>query len=241
MRRMGFGDSGTTGPDVDAYELKPSAYSSHGVLLRWLSAVRPARVLDVGCSDGQFAALVAAHGHRVTGVDLVKHEGVAERVEHFVEADLNVGLPDDAGRDYRVVVAGDVLEHVIDPRRLLTDIADRLAPDGEVFVSVPNFAHWYPRARVVAGRFDYDQRGLLDHGHVRFFTRRSFERLVEQCGLRIVERETVGSPFDVLGRGAADQRVARIAGRVAVADRAATRVWPTLFGYQFLYRLERSS
>ena len=79
----------------------------------------------------------------------------------------------------------------------------RLAAGGEVFVSIPNFAHWYPRARVAAGRFDYDQRGLLDVGHVRFFTRRSFERLVDQCGLRIIERETVGSPVDVVERGTA--------------------------------------
>jgi glycosyltransferase involved in cell wall biosynthesis len=239
MRRMGFGES-QAGPDVEAYELKPSEHSSHGVLLRWLAAVRPARVLDVGCSDGQFAALAGELGHRVTGVDLVKHVGVAARVEHFVEADLNDGLPTEAGAGYRVVVAGDVLEHVVDPRRLLTDIAGKLADDGEVFVSVPNFAHWYPRARVVTGRFDYDQRGLLDHGHVRFFTRRSFEKLVEQSGLRIVERETVGSPFDVLERGTANDRLARVAGRVGVVDRAATRVWPTLFGYQFLYRLARA-
>lgn len=239
MRRMGFGER-ETGADVDAYELKPSEHSSHGVLLRWLSAVRPSRVLDVGCSDGQFAALTGTFGHTVTGIDLVKHVGVAERVEHFVEADLNAGLPEEAGRDYRVIVAGDVLEHVTDPRRLLSDIASRLADDGEAFVSVPNFAHWYPRARVVSGRFDYDQRGLLDHGHVRFFTRRSFEKLIAQSGLRIVERQTVGSPFDVLERGASSRRLAGIAGRVAVADRAATRVWPTLFGYQFLYRLERA-
>jgi glycosyltransferase involved in cell wall biosynthesis len=241
LGQIGFGDRGTTGPDTEAYVLKPSDHSSHGVLLRWLASVAPAPVLDVGCSDGQFAALVRRMGHRVTGVDLVKHVGIAERVDHFVEADLNAGLPDEVGRDYRVVIAGDVLEHVIDPASLLSDIADRLAPGGEVFVSVPNFAHWYPRARVVAGRFDYDQRGLLDHGHVRFFTRRSFERLVHQCGLRIAAAETVGSPFDVLARGGTgESRLARVAGRVAVADRYATRAWPTLFGYQFLYRLERA-
>jgi hypothetical protein len=173
-------------------------------------------------------------------VDLVKHEGVAERVADFVEADLNAGLPDAVGSAYGAVVAGDVLEHVIDPARLLTDIAGRLSDTGEVLVSVPNFGHWYPRVRVVTGTFDYDQRGPLDHGHVRFFTRRSFERLVAQCGLRIVERRTVGSPFDVVKRGAAGSRLGRTVEKVAAADRAATRVWPTLFGYQFLYRLERA-
>ncbi|HSK34415.1 MAG TPA: hypothetical protein VK903_13090, partial [Propionicimonas sp.] len=121
---------------------------------------------------------------------------------------------------------------------LLTDITGRLAPDGEVFVSIPNFAHWYPRGRVALGRFDYDQRGPLDHGHVRFFTRKSFERLVNACGLHVRERDTVGSPVDVLDRGGetAASKIVRGASRV---DRAATRAWPTMFGYQFLYRLEQ--
>lgn len=245
LRQMGFGRPTTGGTDVTAYDLKPSEHSSHGVLLEWL-ATRPAgRVLDVGCSDGQFARLAGEHGHEVTGVDLVKHEGVGERVAQFIEADLNAGLPDAVGVDYDAVVAGDVLEHVVDPGQLLTDIAGRLRPGGEVLVSVPNFAHWYPRARVVAGRFDYDQRGLLDSGHVRFFTRRSFENLIEACGLRIVERRTVGSPVDVLDRALSEtDRLSRVVSRsaraAAAVDRAATKAWPTLFGYQFLYRLERA-
>ena len=238
-RQMGFGQSGP-GPDLEAYELKASPHSSHGVLLRWLEDEPPSRVLDVGCSDGRFAALVRRRGHRVTGVDLVKHLGIGERVDEFVEADLNHGLPDVVGGDYRIAVAGDVLEHVTDPQRLLGDIVDRLADDGQILVSVPNFGHWYPRTRVAVGRFDYDQRGLLDRGHVRFFTRRSFERLVHQSGLRIVERETVGSPIDVLDRGAAATTSGRLTATAARADRALTRWWPTMFGYQFLYRLERA-
>ena len=240
LRGLGFGAPTEAGRDERAYELKPSEHSSHGVMLDWLGRVPPAAVLDVGCSDGQFAALISDLGHQVTGVDLVKHIGVSERMERFVEADLNQGLPDEVGRDYRVVVAGDVLEHVIDPQSLLTDLAGRLTPGGEVVVSVPNFAHWYPRTRVAIGRFDYDQRGLLDNGHVRFFTRASFERLVRRSGMRIVERRVVGSPVDVLERAGQDNLLVRVVRKVAAIDRLATRVWPTMFGYQFLYRLERA-
>ncbi|MDF1603138.1 bifunctional glycosyltransferase/class I SAM-dependent methyltransferase [Nocardioides sp. YIM 152315] len=240
LRGLGFGTPIEAGRDERAYELKPSEHSSHGVMLDWLGQVPPTGVLDVGCSDGQFAALIGRLGHRVTGVDLVKHMGVSERMDRFVEADLNQGLPAEVGRDYRTIVAGDVLEHVIDPQSLLADLADRLVEDGEVIVSVPNFAHWYPRTRVAIGRFDYDQRGLLDNGHVRFFTRASFERLVRRSGMRIVERRVVGSPVDVLDRTGQDNLLVRVVRRVAAIDRLATRVWPTMFGYQFLYRLERA-
>jgi 2-polyprenyl-3-methyl-5-hydroxy-6-metoxy-1,4-benzoquinol methylase len=242
-RRMGFGTgpsglaAGSTGADSEAYELKPSAHSSHGVLLRWTSRLAPGTtVLDVGCSDGQFGALVRAQGHRVDGVDLVKHEGVGERLDGFVEADVSRGLP--AGTaSYDVIVAGDILEHVVDPATLLKDLRDHLSPGGQVLVSVPNFGHWYPRGKVALGRFDYDQRGPLDHTHVRFFTRRTFERLVNECGLHIAERDVVGSPVDVLDRGG-ETFVSRTARRAARVDRVATAAWPTMFGYQFLYRLQ---
>ena len=200
LQRMGFGHAETDG--ADPYELKLSSHSSHAVLLQWISERAPGRLLDVGCSDGKFGELVRQLGHQVTGVDMIKHEGVGERLDGFVEADLNKGLPGEAGGPYDCIVAADVLEHTVAPEQLLADIAARLAPGGSILVSVPNFAHWYPRARVAAGRFDYDQRGLLDRGHVRFFTRRSFERLVADCDLQIVRRTVVGSPIeDVLDRG----------------------------------------
>ncbi|WP_377642813.1 bifunctional glycosyltransferase/class I SAM-dependent methyltransferase [Oryzobacter terrae] len=234
--RMGFGH-GSTAVDPSAYELKPSAHSSHGRLLEWLRAARPGEVLDVGCSDGRFGALVRAQGHRVHGVDLVKHDHVGERLDSFVEADLNAGLPPEVGTGYDRIVAGDVLEHVIDPAALLTDLATRLTPDGEVLVSIPNFGHWYPRGRTTLGLFDYDTRGPLDQGHVRFFTRRSFERLVRSCGMRVVERDVVGVPVDVLERGGPGGRVADVVRVASRAERGAARAWPTLFGYQLLYRL----
>ncbi len=233
---LGLGAGTAPAPFADdPYEIKHSQHSSHGVLLETLRALPPSRVLDVGCSDGRFGELARAYGHEVHGVDLVKHDGVGERLDEFVEADLNHGLPDAVSGEYQVVIAADVLEHTVEPGRLLTDMARRLSPDGRILVSIPNFAHWYPRGRVLAGRFDYDQRGLLDRGHVRFFTRRSFEKLVRASGLRIVRRDAVGTPFQLLGPDhGMFRRVADLAARV---DRVAVRVWPTLFGYQFLYEL----
>ena len=221
---------------LEPYEIKVSPHSSHGRLLERLGSLEPSLVLDVGCSDGRFGELARSLGHTVHGIDVVKHDGVGERLDEFVEADLNAGLPAEVDSQYDVIVAADVLEHTIEPHRLLDQLIDRLAPDGRILASVPNFAHWYPRARVVAGRFDYDQRGLLDHGHVRFFTRRSFERLLRSCGLRIVRRETIGTPFELLATGGV---LGSAAGLLSRIDRMATRVWPTLFGYQFVYELVR--
>jgi SAM-dependent methyltransferase len=243
LRKVGFG-TGEAEMTGHPYGLKTSPHSSHGVLLSWLVTAEPGAVLDVGCSDGRFGELVRGHGHRVVGVDVVKHEGVGERLDGFIEADLNVGLPDETGVGFDVIVAADVLEHTIDPGALLDDLVGRLAPGGSILVSVPNFAHWYPRARVALGRFDYDERGLLDRGHVRFFTRRSFERLLRAHRLAVTRRAVVGSPTELLVGsptrllgGEGSTVLARLARGAGVVDRGATVVWPTLFAYQFLYEL----
>ncbi|CAN5715641.1 hypothetical protein BH24ACT5_BH24ACT5_03700 [soil metagenome] len=235
VQQMGLGRA--TAP-LDVYELKLTPHSSHGRLLSWLSSRPPSRVLDVGCSDGRFGALAQEQGHSVTGVDIAKHEGVADRLDAFVEADLDVGLPVEAGTEYDIVIAADVIEHTVEPTDVLRALADRLRPDGSLFVSVPNFAHWYPRTRVALGRFDYDSRGILDRGHLRFFTRRSLERVIADAGMRIVRRDVVGSPIELLddSRSGAIRILTRLGG---VVDRAAVRFWPTLFGYQFLYELRR--
>lgn len=232
----GFG-GGVASSETDLYALKVTG--SHGVLLDWLSRREPSRMLDAGCFDGRFADLARGLGHHVTGLDRLKHDGVAERVDAFIEADLNQPLPDSIAATYDIVVAGDILEHVMEPQQLLDDLVSRLAPGGELLVSVPNFGHWYPRGRIAIGRFDYDQRGPLDRGHVRFFTRTTIERLLADAGLRILEHRTVGTPFEsvVEGPGASPRHRQLVRG-LSRADQAMVRAWPRLFGYQFLYRLE---
>jgi glycosyltransferase involved in cell wall biosynthesis len=237
LHKLGLG-SGEMAFASDEYELKLSPHASHGRLLSWIRERPAGVVLDVGCADGRFGSLLRDAGHRVVGVDRVKHVDVGDRLDTFVEADLNEGLPPEVGSGFDLIVAADVLEHAIDPAHLLEQLGARLVPDGVVFVSVPNFAHWYPRTRVAIGRFDYDRRGILDAGHIRFFTRRSFERLVEKAGFEVVRRSVVGLPIEALERGG--HRPSGLARFVAAVDRKAADVWPTMFGYQFLYELRPS-
>jgi hypothetical protein len=122
---------------------------------------------------------------------------------------------------------------------MLGEIAGRLGPGGCLIASVPNFGHWYPRARVALGLFDYDARGILDRGHLRFFTRRSVHRLLAETGWRVRRSEAVGLPLGVADRGArapaAPGGLRRLVGRV---DRGALAVRPQLFAYQFVFELE---
>ena len=118
----------------------------HSRILDDLSARPPLRILDLGCGDGALDERLRALGHYVVGVDRVKPDAVGTRLDHFVEADLERGLPDDVGDDFDVVIAVDVLGHVREPETLLREGAARLRRGGSMLVSVANFAHWYPRA-----------------------------------------------------------------------------------------------
>jgi 2-polyprenyl-3-methyl-5-hydroxy-6-metoxy-1,4-benzoquinol methylase len=236
--KMGFG-TGELAFASNAYDAKYAADSSHELLRHRLVRRAGGRVLDLGCSDGHLAERLRQLGCHVTGVDLVAHNGVKERVDRFVQADLEQGVPPDVGTSFDVVLAADVLEHVRSPDRILQDVRPLLAPGGSLLVSVPNIGHWYPRARVAVGRFDYDRRGILDRDHVRFFTRRSFERLAASTGFRVVHRSGTGLPLEVLDRGANGRGPGSGSAAQALArlDRAAVALRPQLFAYQFVYEL----
>ncbi len=239
LQRMGFGDDSLAVTD-DSYQLKPDDDSSHARLVSWLRVGRGAHILDVGCADGFVAERLRGLGHHVTGIDVVARPGVKERVDRFIEADLDHGLPlllADS-QPFDAVLAADVLEHVRHPEALLRELHDVLGTDGRLLVSVPNFGHWYPRLRVASGRFDYDRRGILDRGHVRFFTKASFERVLHRSGWHVVRREVTGLPFDVADRGGAGGLAGRLRRTVGRVDGLGVRLRPTLFGYQLLYELE---
>ncbi len=245
LQKMGFG-RGDLVFATDRYEEKPSTDSSHGRVVAALAGRTPRRILDLGCHDGTIAERLRAQGHHVTGVDLDEAPEVADRVDVFVKADLDEGLPPQVGEGYDVVLAADVLEHLRSPETLLRQVRACIDPNGTLITSVPNMAHWYPRAKVVAGRFDYDRRGILDQGHLRFFTRRSFERLARECGYRVVRAEATGLPLEVVERGGSGtegspgtnpapgalRRVAR------GADRLTRAAWPNLFAYQWVFELQ---
>lgn len=237
LHKMGFG-SGELAFSSEPYELKPGPGSSHGRLLSWLANREPSKVLDLGCADGALGARIRALGHHVTGVDVDRFDGVEDRLDSFIQADLEHGIPDSVGSGYDIVLCADVIEHVRDPRTLLHDAGQLVSAGGSVIASVPNFGHWYPRTRTALGLFDYDRRGILDSTHIRFFTRRSFEHLIDDAGLVVLRRDATGLPFDVAKRGSGEDGESAKVGVLGTVDKLSVKLRPQLFGYQFLYELK---
>ena len=234
MCRMGLAPGMSGGGDA-AYELKVSRASSHSRLRRWLHGIGPKRILDLGCADGSFGELLRRDGHRVVGVDVHEWPGVRDRLDDFISADLNQGLPAVLPGSFDVVLAADIVEHLAQPEVVLRQSRSVLAPGGVILVSVPNISHWYGRLRIATGHFSYDSRGLFDAGHLRFFTTTVFERLADGCGLAIRKRAVSGLPLEIIERGGPTPAWAISAARWV--DGLGTALAPNLFGYQLLFEL----
>jgi glycosyltransferase involved in cell wall biosynthesis/ubiquinone/menaquinone biosynthesis C-methylase UbiE len=231
LASKGFGTS-TWVESPDEYAFKDGDGTSHAQVLDMLAGAPPSRVLDVGCSGGRLAEFVRAAGHHVTGIDYLEVPSVRERTDAFYQVDLQYGIPEEVGTGFDVVIAGDIIEHLARPGAALREMGRVLRPGGQILLSVPNFGHWYPRARTAMGMFGYDRRGILDDTHLRFFTRATLRRLVRQAGFDILEERTTGLPLGVVSE--MDGRRLRLLRRV---DRGLVKLRPTLFGYQFIMRL----
>jgi 2-polyprenyl-3-methyl-5-hydroxy-6-metoxy-1,4-benzoquinol methylase len=162
-------------------------------LLRLWNGRKNLDVLDVGCGFATTSQHIAALGNRVTGIES-SAEAVAvarTRVSDIVHADLQ--QLDDvkttlAGRRFDVLIFADVLEHLAWPIGILRGYLDLLKEGGSVVVSLPNVGLWSVRLNLLTGRFRYQETGVLDHTHLRFFTRRTAKEMIEQAGLKIVRR-----------------------------------------------------
>jgi 2-polyprenyl-3-methyl-5-hydroxy-6-metoxy-1,4-benzoquinol methylase len=216
------------------YPLKESRHSSHYYFQQLTG--RNHSVLDIGCGEGFFAELLARGGNRVTGVDALERAKCAESLERYIRADLDDGLaealPELAGREFDRVLLQDVLEHLRFPDRLLADCRNLLAPRGQLLVSLPNVANITVRLSLLLGRFEYAERGILDKTHLRFFTRQTARRLLEENGYEILGEKTTVMPIELVLGLSPGNPLMRILNAILLLF---TRLFPGLFGYQHIF------
>ncbi len=120
----------------------------HQQALAELTSMPPARVLDVGCADGQFLALAASAGHTVTGVDFSPEDIDASRRQGFEAyvADLSKDNALVAGnRRFDVITLFQVIEHLEAPDLVFEQLGRLAAPGASLMVGCPS-SRRYTRA-----------------------------------------------------------------------------------------------
>jgi SAM-dependent methyltransferase len=145
------------------------------------------RVLEVGCGTGQLGRLLKSRGHHVTGMELIPE--IADQARQWLDrvetADVEQGFAFSPA-SFDAIIFADVLEHLVDPWRVLREAAGLLRPHGRVIASIPNLQHKDVLAGLVRGRWRYTQSGITDIGHLRFFTLATIRELFDQAGLSLV-------------------------------------------------------
>ncbi len=153
-------------------------------------------VLDVGCGAGALGAALKRQGVlQVIGVegdpDAAEAAGkVLDRV-HLGDIEA-LDLPYDLGT-FDCIVLADILEHLRDPWGVVKRLAPLLATEGRLVASLPNVRHWSVLRGLLDGEWTYLPAGILDRGHLRFFTLKSGRALFEAAGLQVVASHPVFS------------------------------------------------
>ncbi len=221
------------------YPIKHSKDSSHDYARRMVGSNQ--EVLDIGCGEGVLASEIKHHGNRVTGIDLlprVEHQGA---LEQYFSADLDKGIQHVIqaleGKRFDRVLLLDILEHLHRPEAILVECHHVLGPSGQLIVSLPNVANITVRAMLLFGRFNYTERGLLDRTHLRFFTRKTARRLLEENGYCVLREEATVMPIELVLNLSPENFLLKFSNRLLGLI---TRVLPGLFGYQVVLMARKS-
>lgn len=158
------------------------------------------RILDIGCSRGQLLERFRAYeGVTFLAIeldpamqDIARSRGIDSEVHQinvFEDGQIVARLPyADASID--IVLAAEVIEHIIDTNGFVAEIERILSPGGFAFFSTPNLLWWWYRLDLLRGHYldilDYRLRFGNDFGHVRVFTPQLLSEVVEQAGLDVI-------------------------------------------------------
>lgn len=174
-------------------------------------------VLDVGCSYGDFGIKMKEKGCTVDGVDfyLPAIEYAKQVIDNVYLLNLNEldNVDSKIKKKYDVITFMDVLEHCIEPESLLKIFKNKLKEGGIVYVSIPNVANIYNRLQLLIGNWKYEEYGVLDMTHLRFFTKETAFDLVQNV-------------FPYTRIIAYSPRIHRLKGL--------ERIWPELFALHFV-------
>jgi 2-polyprenyl-3-methyl-5-hydroxy-6-metoxy-1,4-benzoquinol methylase len=159
-------------------------------------ADRPVRVLDLGCGEGHFAAALARSGAEVVAIDVAEEPLRRARARdskldvRLVEPEAPLPLEDSS---FDVVWAGEVVEHVADTSRWLSEVRRVLRSEGLVLLSTPDHGP-LSRLRLALSRSAFEAHFDPRSDHLRFYTRRALSVLLVDFGFEEVAVVAAGGP-----------------------------------------------
>jgi len=163
----------------------------HNDELLKLIPVSVRKIVEVGCSSGalarEYKKINASCEYIGIEIDSDYGQLADQYCDSVIIGDCELFDNDFFQRhsDADCWIFADVLEHLKDPWRILRSINTVLCKDGIVVACIPNIQHWSVQSRISTGDFRYQDIGMLDRTHLRWFTRKTIIEMFEEAGFAI--------------------------------------------------------
>lgn len=149
-------------------------------------------VCEFGCSSGMLSKLLKEQGCIVTGLDIDSES--LNYAKEFQKETIIVNLNDIEkwvrlleGNKYDTILFLHILEHLIEPEKVLSMALKFLKRDGIVIIAIPNINNAKDRFNIFLGDFNYSEIGVMDKTHLRFYNFKTMKNLIDDCGLIVEE------------------------------------------------------
>ena len=177
-------------------------YSSHSLIWDYLQeeGLKGKKVLELGIGDASLTKRMHEQGAIVDGLefDPVYIELAKPYCNRIISGDLDKVEALVIDNDYDIIVAADILEHLVNPEYVLSKLKTHMKKDGLLVVSLPNVANIYVRMSLLFGRFNYHSKGLLDKTHLHFYTIRTASSMLTKTGWKIIDRNVTAMPLAIV-------------------------------------------
>jgi len=199
--------------------------------------LRLSPILDVGAAQGMLGHSIQDTGLTIDGIEAnPQWAEMARPLYRNVWACYAEQAPLEP-KAYKLIVCGDVLEHMPDPVGVLKKLIEASADDAKFIISLPNVAHLAIRLMLLFGKFPKMERGILDKTHLQFFTKDTALDMIRAAGLRAEKVSCTGVPLDEVWKNGEGKALYKLMVR---SQHLALSIAPRLFGFQWIILASRA-
>lgn len=146
-------------------------------------------ILDVGCGFGFLGSSLKASDSERRVVGIEKDTRAAQEARKVLDAVFNGDLetPDMPlpTETFDCIIFADILEHLRDPLSAIVRLKQYLKKDGYIICSIPNMRHYTVFLRLLTKGWKYEDYGLFDRTHLRFFSLQTMKQLIHDAGFTV--------------------------------------------------------